>query len=192
MNRRKKLIYTGVIGLALAGVLIDRLSSGVTSGVSTAVAVSPAPIAGNASPVSEGLASLVSIRPTPFPTPVAQVGLLDGQERDPFAISAAALAQLRPPNANGRTPETGALDQVTRDSFDESHRLEAILHAAGETVAVVDGVLVRVGQSLDGCQLTEVEPRTAVFDCGDGAITLDLDELLPGVTAAPVRRGMFP
>jgi hypothetical protein len=67
----------------------------------------------------------------------------------------------------GNSPE-----KATRAIFVSSHRLEAVIVEKRLRIAVVDGVWLRVGQSLDGCRLMDILGSEVRFGCKDGEAVL--------------------
>lgn len=57
--------------------------------------------------------------------------------------------------------------------FAAQHHLEAVLVQESLKIAILDGVWVRIGESIDGCVLTEIVGNKVRFRCRDG------DALLP-------------
>ena len=52
--------------------------------------------------------------------------------------------------------------------------LQAVLVAGSHSIANVDGVMVRVGESINGYRLLEVEHRSAVFEKNGAKFTLGI------------------
>ena len=50
-------------------------------------------------------------------------------------------------------------------SFNQKHHLTAVMVSGGRGTAIIDGQLVRLGQSIDGFKLVEVSTKSAVFEC---------------------------
>lgn len=59
-------------------------------------------------------------------------------------------------------------------AFRENHRLKATSTAGGETLAVIDDSVLRVGDRLDGFTLVEVDHYRAIFAEGDQKVELSL------------------
>lgn len=85
---------------------------------------------------------------------------------DPFARPAlAALA-----GGNARSP----VAEATPPPW--SPCLTAVMIAGRDSLVTVDGVIVRLGEEIDGHKLTEVRDREAVFQKGSKRIVLEIRE----------------
>ncbi|MEO1007656.1 MAG: hypothetical protein AAFX79_03765 [Planctomycetota bacterium] len=85
-------------------------------------------------------------------------------------------------------PDAGAGEAVASagGSFASRHTLSAVLAAGPDSVAIIDGRPVRIGEKIDGMTLVEVERRAAVFESGARRIRVEL----PDQATAPGRRGV--
>ena len=59
-------------------------------------------------------------------------------------------------------------------AFTKDHRLDAVLLQERLKIAIVDGVWVRIGESVDGCVLSEIVGNKVRFLCRDGDVVLTL------------------
>lgn len=156
-------LYISVLGLALSGLLVDRLvfsrpgesgpgADALIAGVESALGVSGA----QASPVG-----LISVAQRLAEVARAQ-GVEGGPVRDAFSAP-----WKRGPIAGAGPDEPGedAGGDVSGD-FAQRHELSAVLLGGGGGCAVISGRLVRVGETLDGLRLLRVDEDRAVF--GDG------------------------
>jgi hypothetical protein len=86
--------------------------------------------------------------------------------RDAFTPSPAWIA-------NTDKEEAGPSERAIK--FQGAHRLRAILDMRGQKQAIVDDSLVKVGQSLDGFELTSVDNLHAIFVDRDTQAVLTLE-----------------
>ena len=71
-------------------------------------------------------------------------------------------------------------ERATRDSgFRSRHRLTAVLSQESGDIAVVDGRLLKIGDTVEGVELVRIVPNAAVFMVGEEEIHLPLDR--PGL-----------
>ena len=96
--------------------------------------------------------------------------------RDPFRLSAAMKASLRPdPDEQvERDQAPPQRDKPRGEEFQSSHRLEAVLVQGEASLAVVNGLTVHLGESVAGFSLLSVEERSATFERDGVRITLTL------------------
>ena len=180
MTSAKKKTYGIMIGVGLCGLLADRLlRSGqrMATPSPAAAAETHLPPASSGSPQGD-LAGLSAVTVMPFPSdfpPLAD----PAASRDPFEISAAALEKLTPPAPAAETPAGAGVDvRSLAEAFQANHRLSAVLRVGGSRIAVLDGMVMTEGQTLDGCELSHIAARGARFECADGEATLTLQSPL--------------
>lgn len=175
---KKKRIYLGVIGLCGIALLVDRLV--ITQGAS-APAEAFADVHGpNLKPSDVGTGKkTVSIPELPFPPTLKP---MDPAEtiRDLFAPPDNSGSSSRAGNARGRrgTGSKGDSSPTNRQAFLAGYHLKAVLDDPRLKIAIVDGLWVRVGQTVGGCRLTKVEGIRACFACSDGEAVLTLETAL--------------
>lgn len=174
MNKRKKRIYGAILLLALLALLLDRLSSGPA----------PSRAAGYTSrPLSDlGVVPIdtttVSVAAAPFPSIPGET-VRTGSVRDVFAatesVRKAMLSEEGRDGESGQTRGRGArVATATPASFEDVHRLKGVMSGARNSFAVVDDTWLRVGDTLDRCELLAVTPTTATFRCPIGEVTLSV------------------
>jgi hypothetical protein len=73
---------------------------------------------------------------------------------------------------------------LAAEQFKSAHRLTGVLTANGRAVAMIDGRIVPVGQSIDGYRLIEISHRSATFELGHSQITLMMAERTTPVAGA--------
>lgn len=179
-NERK--IYAGVLSLAVAGLLADRVFFGTSP--ASAYAVEPSPAA------SAGVAASEAGRQTGgFEAPIPVARLFENlaphadNSQDGFSVPAGwqqaidtqrALAQ---PKARPAAEDQGPKSDPG-EAWAQGRRLTSIVRFSDEFKAVVNGRAMRLGDTLDGLTLVAVDEANgrAVFaDEGRGvSVTLDL------------------
>lgn len=89
-------------------------------------------------------------------------------QHDPFARPAFSAL---PTSGTDGAPARQA--QAVRDG-NPKLKLHAVLLAGPDSMANVDGVLVRVGESVQGYRLVSVHDRSAVFEKNNAKFTLEI------------------
>ena len=166
---RKHKLYVGIMALAAAALLTDRLllqpgQTGPAQAQAAAVptarpagraadqAASPAGTAAAATSVSDRLAAASGSVSRDF-----------AALRDVFQPSASWLAVLQ----GGKSgPAQGA---PPAEVFRQRRRLSAVMVDTDGGLAVVDRRLVKVGEQIDGFELISVAAKSATFAAPDGA-----------------------
>lgn len=175
MNNRKRTIYAGILILGALALLTDRLLYGPS--------VQPAAAAGrslSALGVETSVAPTVSVAAAPFPDALPAQGPLE-HLRDIFTpteraqIALLGISADRDPRT-GRLRRGGAPDVVTAEKFQQNHRLTAVLVGKESSFAIVDDNWLRVGDTLDTCELTEITGTGASFKCANGLASLSAVE----------------
>ncbi len=164
MKPRRKKLYAALVLLGLVAVVVDRLiGPGVTDAPGAARADGVAPRAGTA---KEAVPEALCVEAAPFPRHVPAPFRVE-PTRDPFA----------PPSQHSSSFGEFDVDDPSEASatFEQSHRLAAVLSTGEGGLVIVDDQLLRVGQSIQECTLTRVEGAEATFVCFDGPITLHVD-----------------
>jgi hypothetical protein len=85
--------------------------------------------------------------------------------RNPFSLPASW--PTRPGKAVNSTPDAGAL-------FAARHQLTAVVIDTPESYVLIDGRLLRPGQTVDGFELVSVGDRSAVFERAGTRVTLEI------------------
>lgn len=96
---------------------------------------------------------------------LAQVPAL---QHDPFVRPAIGGFAPPPPPGPARPGATGVAPARPK------LQLHAVLVAGSDSLANVDGVMVRIGESVQGYRLVEVTDRTAVLEKNNAKVTLTL------------------
>jgi hypothetical protein len=170
MPREKKKIYIAVMLLGGAALVVDRcvLTPSVTMPATAAASVAataPPPPAASA-PSAETLATLE----LPFPRAIP---VWDPQSpiRDLFAPFSDDDATDK---RRKRSPRGADAGHGTCAGLLSQHHLEAVLVQESLKIAILDGAWVRIGESVDGCVLTEIVGNKVRFRCRDGDTLLAL------------------
>ncbi len=95
---------------------------------------------------------------------------------NPFEPPPEVARRNQAPDTGGRDAETSPLGRRPGEppraaEFIEAHRLSGVF--VGQS-AIVDGIVVRLGQKVDDAELLRVEGNKAHFQCSDGQATLSL------------------
>lgn len=98
------------------------------------------------------------------------------EPKDAFAIGAGW------PTATEAAAETPA-GASAAEIFKQTHRLTGVLSSNGRSLAMVDGKLVAVGQSVDGYRLAAISHRSATFEASNSQVTLSMTERSTGAVA---------
>lgn len=177
-RRRKHACFTAIVlaGLALA---VDRL-------ILTDVSTNPqSAVAGPKDVGSEETASppaaeapMLSIPELPFPRGLEPTYDESRPIRDLFALPeivregmVTAGADKVGPNLPGYVPT----EHASRATFVSQHRVDGVIIQARLKIAIVDGVWMRIGQSLDGCALKVIAGNEVRFSCSDGDVSLTVN-----------------
>jgi hypothetical protein len=72
-------------------------------------------------------------------------------------------------------PATVGQAQLTAGDFQRGHRLSALMLSANGGQAVINGQLVRVGQTVDGFKLAAIGPNRATLLNGDNRVELHME-----------------
>ncbi|MEK7731181.1 MAG: hypothetical protein AAB363_04920 [Planctomycetota bacterium] len=166
MPRSKKKIYIAFMLLGGAALVVDRcvLTPSVTMPATVAAAVPPPPAA-SALP-----AKTLSTLELPFPRAIP---VWDPQSpiRDLFAPFSDEDATDK---RRKRSPRGADAGHGTCAGLLSQHHLEAVLVQESLKIAILDGAWVRIGESVDGCVLTEIVGHKVRFRCRDGDTLLTL------------------
>lgn len=175
IQRRHKR-YGSVLGLALVALAFDRFilgpdeaaavdvpSAAVTDVSSSVPGVPALPSAGHSGSLEAAMAKRLE--------KIAHEQAVSYETMpDAFQLPAAWV---------GEEPTIAVTSEAT--GFRDSHQLQAAMANGAESVAIIDGRTVRLGQMLDGMRLTEVRSRSVEFTSDDGVrVELPLEQRAPG------------
>jgi hypothetical protein len=187
ITRRKKQIYLAVTLVAVLALAVDRLVLTGASSTPQQAAAGP-PQADDAPATASSLPAdkpMLSIPELPFPKGLRPPYDPNGSIRDlfqpPDLVRVGADAD-EPDKDDPGAPNAGTPDYMSATTFASEHRLEGVVVQQRLRIAVVDGVWMRIGKSLDGCTLTAIAGNSAEFSCGDGTVVLKVnaaETLLP-------------
>ena len=170
MQPSKNKIYIAFMLLGGAALVVDRcvLTPSVTmpASVAASVAATAPPPPATSAPSADTLAILELPFPRAIPAWDAQSPI-----RDLFApFSDDDSADKR----RTRSPRGTDEGQGTCAGLLSQHHLEAVLVQESLKIAILDGAWVRIGESVDGCVLTEIVGNKVRFRCRDGDTLLTL------------------
>lgn len=115
------------------------------------------------------------VEPAGFPKVPAELELrFAGSPRDPFAIEK-PVRRLLGSMEGDADGGAGNAAQHSAEAFVSGHKLSAVMRAGDVAIAVVDGELVRPGQTVDGWTLQQIQGSVAVFQCGDKTTRLTME-----------------
>ena len=173
MSKAKKQAYVAVMVLGGAALVVDRciLTPSVTMPASVA-ASDRSPRAGIRPPTVPGA-------PGPADAPLSIPELPFPRGLPPWDPNAPIRDLFAPPseeNAADKARSTKAADagKGTCAAFAKEHRLDAVLLQESLKIAIIDGVWVRIEESVDGCILSEIVGNKVRFLCRDGDVVLTL------------------
>jgi len=158
--RRKSLVL--LLALGAIALVADRF---IPRSENTALADEP----------DTAVAATAAALPVASPSPAAPAGpslserIRKAREQNPHLSSRdmfqVPLSWAGPPKSAQQTAAP------TPPRFDETHRLTGLILAGERTGALIDGMLIKVGQSIDGYRLVSVANNTAVFEsAGERAV----------------------
>jgi hypothetical protein len=176
MTRRKKRLYLGVMILSGLALFVDRFILSESVMVPDPAIGSPAEPAGrHAGAVSTATEDALSIPELPFPRGVEHF-TFGSEIPDLFAPPTAASDEnaARPGGSDNDPLATDARQSkgAGRAAFLTDHELGGLLTHERLRIAIVDGRWLRLGDEVDGCTLTRISGKEAVFDCYDGEAVL--------------------
>lgn len=179
---KQRKVYGVVVSLALSALGVDRFwlggSEPAASSAATQQVAAPQPAkkvvtaAAPAKPQETNLAGLAALAVRM--RNVAEVERLDlADAKDAFRPPPAWAGEVKKaqPAAPAQAAEPPP-DPAT--AFREKHHLIAVLKSTHGGVAILDGKTFRIGKEVDGFRLARVGDRTAVFQSGGTAVTLEL------------------
>lgn len=176
MTKKRKQLYAILLTLGGIAFVVDRVV--LTTSISTPATAVAAQTAN--SPATQPTSSMrddesLSIPELPFP-----------KNLPPYDSRFAMRDIFAPPSTwtkintlqDDADNDGSDIDRHTRpnrsDIFLSQHRLDAVLNGPRLKIAVVDGLWIRVGDTLDGCKFRKIEGTAAIFSCKDGNAILNL------------------
>jgi hypothetical protein len=177
-RRRKRACFTVMVlaGLALA---VDRLIlTDVPTGAQSALARPTDAGSGETAFPSVAEAPMLSIPELPFPTGLEPTYDANRLIRDLFSLPDVVRERMVTASADkvGANSEGhGSPEESSRAVFLLKHRLDGVVIQARLRIAIVDGVWMRIGQSLDGCALKVIAGNEVRFSCSDGDVSLTVN-----------------
>jgi hypothetical protein len=185
MSRKRKRTYFAVMIVGGLALVVDRCvpSDGTLDPVAAVARVpGDSPTPASARPGETPPAS--SIPELPFPRDI-ELYDPDSPIPDLFTPPESVLPRDATDGAAGKATQDGERNTsvvgAARATFRLKHRLTGVLIDERLRIAIVDGMWVRVGQSLDGCVLSAVSGNQARFACHDGESVLEITDGSAGV-----------
>ena len=192
---RQHYVYAGMLVLAVAAFLADRLLLGAgTPGPNPAAAstrTAPESQDVGSRPQAAGTAAGPFLQPTacrlqpPWVERLAALAKARGVDpaasRDAFALQEPWLSQLKKPvpEARPESPPKPPPPSAPPAVFADKHKLTAVMMTGKGGSAIVDGNMLRMGQEIGGHKLIGLKPGRAIFQAGDGSEEVELS-ILPG------------
>ena len=168
-GKKPNLIHVGIIGVAIGGLAFDkfvlRAEAGTAGPVDVAAHAESTEVAtGTQSDVrnSEPLGERFELASRRMPLPAFR-------RLDAFSEPAEEVV-LQVESEKPSQQNTG---------FASRHRLTAVLSQPNGDIAVIDGRLLKIGETVEGVELIKIEPNGAIFKLGEQEIRLPLDR--PGL-----------
>ena len=169
MTPRRK-AFIALLAIGAAALAADRL---VPESENSAAETNPDLVVAQA-PGGAKAASLASAAPTALSLSQRIRGAVEQATPDPSSrdIFRVPLAWIGPQKSGA---EIGAPVVLMR-RFDETHRLNGLILAGDRTGALIDGMLIKVGQSIDGYRLVSVANNIAVFESANERAVLRVEK----------------
>ena len=178
----KTKVYLSLIGAALVGLAVDKCYFGATAPAPTNAGELDTEVTRND---SEGKsAQSVRVSSNTSGAPKRNVPQLHFPRHLPSYDSAYELRDVFAPigtegieaaiaqSGKGKSGKDTAAGTIGRDAFEANHRVDAVMVQESLKIALVDGRWVRVGDMVDGCELTGIEGNSVLFECHDGVTEL--------------------
>lgn len=168
-GKKPNLIHVGIVGAAIGGLAFDKFVLRAEADI-----VTPTETIEQPGVVSENAAvQAVSRNTEPLGLRFEQAGqrlsLPAFRRLDAFSEPAEEIV-LQVQSENPSQQNTG---------FASRHHLTAVLSQPSGDIAVVDGRLLKIGDTVEGVELIKIETDGAVFKLGEQEIRLPLDR--PGL-----------
>ncbi len=173
MTPQKKRLYIAIVICGVVVMIIDRFAVGYAPEVAQAVTTTKTPAVGAGLDAADA-AIIDSIPELPFPRLVEATGteeFVDFFTPPSLRHRSAASAQDGEASdiKNGTKKPSDKTDYLT---FESTHTLDAVMLSPKFHVAIINGSWVQLGQTWDGCKLSELTDNIARFECTDGSATL--------------------
>lgn len=173
MGPNKKFIYLGLLFVTGGAFLVDRLflDEPETATAQTA----PAPAAGSAPPRPRQAAQTES-QEAADPS-LNRLDELDEvpAPRDVFSPSVPMLMHYKLlQDADGEQGEQTGSKPGSPEAFEEQYELQGTFVSQGALLAVVNGRVLRLGDTVDGLRLAKIEPYRAEFRRGRHRVSLSM------------------
>ncbi|HYE20634.1 MAG TPA: hypothetical protein VEA69_19455 [Tepidisphaeraceae bacterium] len=179
---KERKILGGLLAAGLLALIVDRASGGGATADMQTEATTVTPVMAPAAAKSPAAVPATPAVATPASKP-SLASRIDQLAKSDLA-GGPALASYRDPFLVGRLWSGSGADDADAGvgkpaRFERDHRLTAVIVAGRRSSAMVNGSLVRVGQSVGGHTLVAVTHDMAVLDRGDSRVVLKLERTSP-------------
>jgi len=164
-NKKPNLVYVAILAVAGGGLAFDRFVLSAEAGTGEAAIADATD--GRQAPTADITAAIVR-EPLAGRFNTAQLQLAQPALRrlDAFSEPTEDIVILASTDDKTQAPIGGG--------FASRHKLTSVLSQEAGDIAVVDGILIRVGETIEGVELIKVEPDGVIFRSGDTEIHLTL------------------
>ncbi len=173
---KEQKIYAGVLGVALAGLTIDRVileSEHTSPSQASAQSLTDSAFTGRDAPVPQFTDTKIQLH-QPFishrlTTVAATKRASLGRTVDMFSPSDVWFAKPEPEVAPVAPTRIATADpRLKIEAFETQHKLNAVMTKDGAGYALIDNQMLRVGQAIDGFKLVSIDKQSATFEARDG------------------------
>lgn len=168
-GKKPNLIHVGIIGAALGGLAFDKFVLRAEADTVVPIEAVEQPTGMGASADSQAIPRNTEPLGKRFEKAGQRLSLPAFRRLDAFSEPAAEVV-LQAESENPTPQSTG---------FASRHHLTAVLSQPSGDIAVVDGRLLKIGDTVEGVELIKIETDGAVFKLGEQEIRLPLDR--PGL-----------
>ena len=169
----KHKVYAALLAAGVIALFIDRASTGTspadaavaeTAQVASAPAAVPAPVAVPETRLASASSLAASLR-----------AMMSGEKMNPEAASDAFV----PPRSWAPLVQAAPVPPTIKppvEDFTKTHVLSALVQSSKGGMAVINGSMTKIGQTVDGYKLTSLSQNYAVFQNGANSVKLQMKE----------------
>ena len=195
---RERIIILSVLAVAVAALLLDRLTAG-SSVTGPSAAAADTGDADDAAAVADGPDATLPVIP-PSSDPLTSDASSVAQQLEYFRqsqqLTLAAIGDAFHPGKEwmAAQQETEAetaqgLPQYGADLFAREHSLSAVMKGSRGGCAIIDGRIVQLGDHLDGFRLVAIADHAVIMAAQGARVVLKLDTSAPAPTAPAADSG---
>lgn len=162
-NKKPNLVYVAVLAVAGGGLMFDKFVLRADAGVGEAI-----PIAAETAQPEQNASKSPAIEREPL------AGRFNEAEGQLLIPALRRLDGFSEPVDDIEIGTQKVTEPTAGGGFASRHRLTSVLSQEGGDIAVVDGLLIKVGETIDGVKLIKVEKDGAIFQSGEIEIRLPL------------------